>query len=172
MSAGGLTTHESFGWQLLRTRTLKGLGIGFVLLLRYLYGLFYLSAGINKIQRNYAFGEYHLEVFRKQLAQIDPDGIMAWYLAGFLIPSYRFVGIMITLIWWAVAIGLLLGLCTRWAGALAIFATINIGLGGFYDASLIPLGLIALLFVAFPTGHWLGLDRRLHRRYPRSVLFR
>jgi thiosulfate dehydrogenase [quinone] large subunit len=97
---------------------------------------------------------------------------MAAYLTGFLIPNYRLVGIVITLVWAGVAVGLLLGLCTRWAGALAIFATINIGLGGFYDASLIVLGLIALLFVVLPTGHWQGLDRRLHAKYPRSILFR
>jgi thiosulfate dehydrogenase [quinone] large subunit len=164
--------HESFGVALLRTRPLLAAGIGFVLLLRLLYGLFYLFSTINKIQRNYMFGDYPLEIFTKQLAQIDPDGIMAAYLRGFLIPNYHFVGAMVTIIWTAVAVGLLLGLCTRWAGALAIFATINIGLGGFYDASLIPLGLVALLFVVLPTGHWLGLDRRLHQKYPGSPLFR
>jgi thiosulfate dehydrogenase [quinone] large subunit len=49
---------------------------------------------------------------------------------------------------------------------------VNFGLGGFYDASLIPLNLIALLFVVFPTGHWWGLDRRLHQRYPGNWLFK
>lgn len=148
------------------------LGRGSLLGLRYFYGLFYLLAFINKLQQGYAWTDYPKQVFLKQLAQINPDGIMAAYLTGFLIPNYRFVGIVITLVWAGVAVGLLLGLCTRWAGALAIFATINIGLGGFYDASLIVLGLIALLFVVLPTGHWQGLDRRLHAKYPRSILFR
>lgn len=151
---------------------MKKFGIGTVLVLRYLYGLFYLFATINKIQQNYFFSDYPRQVFVKQLAQIDPDGIMAAYLTGFLIPNYHFVGIVVTLVWAAVTVGLLLGLCTRWAGALAIFATINIGLGGFYDASLIPLGLIAVLFVVLPTGRWFGLDKRLQARYPRSLLFR
>jgi hypothetical protein len=26
--------------------------------------------------------------------------------------------------------------------------------------------------VVLPTGHWQGLDRRLHRRHPASMLFR
>lgn len=151
---------------------MKRFGIGVVIFLRYFYGLFYLFATINKLQQGYAWTDYPRQVFTKQLAQIDPNGIMAAYLTGFLIPNYRFVGIVVTLVWAGVAVGLLLGLCTRWAGALAIFATINIGLGGFYDASLIPLGLIALLFVVLPTGHWHGLDRRLHPRYPDSILFR
>lgn len=148
------------------------LGRGSLLGLRYFYGLFYLFAFINKLQQGYAWTDYPKQVFLKQLAQINPDGIMAAYLTGFLIPNYRLVGIVITLVWAGVAVGLLLGLCTRWAGALAIFATINIGLGGFYDASLIVLGLIALLFVVLPTGHWQGLDRRLHAKYPQSILFR
>jgi thiosulfate dehydrogenase [quinone] large subunit len=172
VNATTVASHETFGKALLRTRPLKAAGIGFVLFLRYLYGLFYLFATINKIQRNYMFGDYPLEIFTKQLAQIDPDGIMAAYLRGFLIPNYHFVGAMVTIIWAAVTVGLLLGLCTRWAGALAVFAAINIGLGGFYDASLIPLGLVALLFVVLPTGHWFGLDRRLHREHPASILFR
>jgi thiosulfate dehydrogenase [quinone] large subunit len=154
-------------------RSLAGkLGRGTVLGLRYFYGVFYLLALINKLQMGYAWTDYPKQVFLKQLAQIDPNGLMAAYLTGFLIPNYQFVGIVITLVWAGVAVGLLLGLCTRWAGALAIFATINIGLGGFYDASLIVLGLIALLFVVLPTGHWQGLDRRLHAKHPRSILFR
>ena len=164
--------HAKFGLKMLRAQPLKGIGMGLLLFLRYFYGLFYLFATINKIKRNYMFGDYPKEIFTRQLEQIDPNGIMAAYLQGFLIPNYHLVGAVVTLVWAGVTVGLLLGICTRWAAGLAIFATVNIGLGGFYDASLIPLGLIALLFVALPTGHWSGLDRRLHARYPGSVLFR
>jgi thiosulfate dehydrogenase [quinone] large subunit len=167
-----LASHDAFGLALLRARPLKGVGIGFALLLRYLYGLFFLFATINKIQHNYMFGDYPLEMFNKQLAQINPDGIMAAYLKGFLIPNYHFVGAMVTLLWATVTVGLLLGLCTRWAAVLAIFVCVNIGLGGFYDASLIALGAYAAIFVVLPTGHWFGLDRGLHQRYPQSILFR
>ncbi|MBK6598020.1 MAG: DoxX family membrane protein [Proteobacteria bacterium] len=148
------------------------LGRGAVLGLRYFYGLFYLFAFVNKVQQGYGWTDYPKQVFLKQLAQIDQNGVMAAYLTGFLIPNYRLVGIVVMLVWAGVAVGLLLGLCTRWAGVLALFATVNIGLGGFYDASLIVLGLIALLFIVLPTGHWQGLDRRLHAKYPRSILFR
>lgn len=171
-SAAVPVIHETFGMTLLRSRPLKGTGIGIVLLLRYFYGVFYLLATLNKVQRGYGWTDYPKQVFEKQLAQIDADGIMAAYLTSFLIPHYQFVGTVVTLVWAGVTIGLLLGLCTRWAGLLAIFATVNIGLGGFYDASLILLGLVALLFVVLPTGHWQGLDRRLHRRHPGSILFR
>ena len=73
---------------------------------------------------------------------------------------------------WAVAVGMLLGLCTRTAGLIAIFLMVNFALGGYYDASLIVLNLIALIFVVLPTGHWWGLDRRLHQRHPKSIWFR
>lgn len=172
MSTTTTHAHEAFSLKLLRARPLKGIGIGFTLFLRILYGLFYAFASIDKLRNGYAWTDYPLQVFTKQLAQIDQQGIMAAYMKGFLIPNYQFVGIVITVVWISVAVGLLLGLCTRLAGLLAIFATVNIGLGGFYDASLIPLGLMALLFVALPTGHWLGLDRRLHARHPSSPLFR
>ncbi len=172
MNAAASPSHETFGLPLLRTKPLKAFGIGAVLLLRYLYGLFYLFATVNKIQRNYAFSDYPLEVFTKQLGVVDPEGLMAAYLRSFLIPNYHFVGIVITLVWSGVTVGLLLGLATRWAGALALFATINIGLGGMYDASLIPLGLLGVLFIVTPSGHWFGLDRRLHARHPGSIWFR
>jgi thiosulfate dehydrogenase (quinone) large subunit len=45
-------------------------------------------------------------------------------------------------------------------------------IGGFYDASLIVLGGIALMFILTPSGHWMGLDRRLYARYPGNLLFR
>jgi len=165
-------THEKFSLKLLKSSPAKGIGMGFVLFLRYFFGLFFLFATINKFKQNYMFSDYPKKVFTDQLAQIDPDGIMAAYLTGFLIPNYHLVGVIVTLVWSGVTVGLLLGLCTRWAGALAIFACINIGLGGFYDASLIVIGGIALLFVVLPTGHWSGLDRKMLAKYPGSIWFR
>lgn len=110
--------------------------------------------------------DYPLQMFLKQLEQLDPNTLAAMYLRGFIIPNYPFIGWFITLGEIAVAIGLLFGRCSRWADLLALWITIDIGLGGYYDASLIQPGLIALLFVVLPTGHWPGLDRRLHQPSP------
>jgi thiosulfate dehydrogenase [quinone] large subunit len=159
-------------WSDLRARPLRGIGIAVIVLVRLLYGLFYLGATINKFQRNYMFSDYPLQVFREMLDRVDPASFGAAYLTGFIIPNYHFIGWFITWGELAVTVGLILGLCTRWAGALALWITINIGLTGAGDSSLIVLGLIAVLFIVLPTGHWLGLDRRLHARYPRSILFR
>ncbi|WP_169713954.1 DoxX family membrane protein [Oceanicoccus sagamiensis] len=70
-----------------------------------------------------------------------------------------------------VAIALLLGVTTRLAAGLSFFILLNFAIGGYYDASLIPFFLLSLLFMAFSSGHWLGLDRRLHRQYPHSRWF-
>lgn len=161
-----------FTFGMLRERPLRGLGIGFVLLLRVLFGLFFLGGAVNKFQRNYLFGDYPLEIFTKRLSELDPASFAAGYLEGFIIPNYHFVGWIVA---WGevfVAIGMLLGLMTRSAGLVAVFLMVNFWLGGYGDASLIPLTLIALLFVVLPTGHWRGLDRGLHARHPANLLFR
>ena len=166
------STRPAFGLKLIKQKPLKALGVGFLLLLRLLFGIFFAGATFNKVQRDYMFSDYPLDLFTKRLSEIDPSSLQAQYLEGFIIPNSQFVGWVVTWGEGAVAIGLLLGLMTRSAGLVAIFLMVNFGLGGFYDASLIPLNLIALLFVIFPTGHWWGLDRRLHQRYPDNWLFK
>jgi len=166
------TQSPAFKFSLFKTRPWFALGVGTVLFLRFLYGVFFLIGTLNKYKRNYLFSDYPLELFTSRLEQIDPNGIMAAYLQSFLIPHYRFVGVCVVLIWTAATVGLLLGLATRWAAALALFACVNIGLGGFYDASLIPLGIIPLIIMLLPTGHWCGMDRRLHAKYPQAIAFR
>jgi thiosulfate dehydrogenase [quinone] large subunit len=165
-------TRAAFGLKLLRERPLKGIGIGFVLLLRILFGIFFAGGAANKFMRDYLFGDYPLDLFTKRLAELDPASFPARYLESFIIPNYHFVGWVVAWGEVAVAVGMLLGLMTRSAGLVAVFLMVNFGLGGYYDASLIPLNLIALLFVVLPTGHWLGLDRRLNQRYPQSIWFK
>jgi thiosulfate dehydrogenase [quinone] large subunit len=165
-------TRPAFGWHEFRAMPLRGLGIGLTLALRVLYGLFYLFAAVNKFQHDYLFSDYLRDVLIRQLGEIDPESFGTLYLEHFAIPFYRFCSWFVAWGETAVAIGLLLGLCTRWAGALALWITINIALSGMADASLLVLGLLALLFIVLPTGHWRGLDRTLHSRHPRSILFR
>lgn len=67
---------------------------------------------------------------------------------------------------------LLLGIATRAGAALALWLMVMFATGGYYEASLIPLRLIAALLIVLPTGHWLGTDRRLHQKHPRSIWLR
>jgi len=166
------TLPEPFNLRYLRQRPLSGTGRGLLLLLRVLFGVFFLSAAFNKFQQNYLFSEYPLKVFTQRLTEIDPNSFGAWNLQNFIIPNYQLIGWIVAWGELAAAVGLLLGLCTRTAALIAIFLMVNFALGGYYDASLIVLNLMALPFVLLPTGHWWGLDRRLHQRYPRSIWFR
>ena len=147
-------------------------GAVLVLVLRYLFALFFVGAALNKFSRNYLFGDYLREIFVARLAELDPASFGYAFLQNFGIPWYRPIAWVVTWGEAAVAIGLLLGLATRWSAGLAIWLMVMFGIGGYYDASLIALSAIAALFVIFPTGHWFGMDRRLHRERPQSIWFR
>jgi thiosulfate dehydrogenase [quinone] large subunit len=147
-------------------------GISLVLLLRYLYGFFFFGAGINKITGGWLSTDKLHQVFTARLAELEPGSLGAAFLENFGLPMYVPIAWVVTIVEFAVAVSLWLGLATRTGGLLAIWLMAMFAIGGYYDASLIPLWAIAALFVVFPTGHWLGLDRRLHRRYPYSVWFR
>lgn len=161
-----------WNWSAFRARPGRMLGISLVLALRYLFGLFFLSAGINKLNAAWPWSDKLQQVFTERLAELDAGTLGAQFLAQFGIPYYLPIAWVVTLVELVVPVCLFLGLCTRLGGALAVWLMVMFAIGGYYDASLIPLWLIAGLFVVLPTGHWLGLDRRLHQKYPRSPWFR
>ena len=74
-----------FTLKFLRANPLRGTGIGLVLLLRLLFGIFFLGGAVNKFQRNYMFGDYPLDLFTKRLTEIDPASFPAMYLEKFII---------------------------------------------------------------------------------------
>jgi thiosulfate dehydrogenase [quinone] large subunit len=61
---------------------------------------------------------------------------------------------------------LLLGLTTRPAAAVSFFILINLAIGGYYDASLLPFFLLDIIFLLWPSGQWLDLDHWLSGRTP------
>ena len=133
---------------------------------------FFLGSSYNKISAGWLWSDYARGVFESRLAEIDPASFSGKFLSQFAIPWYPLVAWVVTLSVIAVTISLALGLATRFGAALAVWLMVMFAIGGYYDASLIPLWLIAALFVIFPTGQWYGLDRRLHARYPASPWFR
>jgi thiosulfate dehydrogenase [quinone] large subunit len=66
---------------------------------------------------------------------------------------------------------LLLGLTTRPAAAVSFFILLNLTIGGYYDASLLPFFLLNIIFLRWPSGQWLGLDHWFSRRYPGTRAF-
>jgi thiosulfate dehydrogenase [quinone] large subunit len=155
-----------------RAAPARTLGISFVLLLRYLMALFFLGSSINKVSQGWLWSDYAQGVFEARLTELDPASVGATFLSSFAIPWYPLVAWTVTLTVITVTISLALGLMTRVGGALAVWVMVMFAIGGYYDASLIPLWLIAALFIVLPTGQWFGLDRTLHARFPGSPWFR
>ena len=172
---------RAFNWSLasFRAAPLKYVGVTTVIFIRYFMGLFFFAAGINKLRNGWAWTDYLKGVFEARVADLtaltEPSAIEAFglmYLKTFGIPLHLPIGILVTLGELGAGLGFFLGLGTRWAGAVAMFLMFNFGIGGYYDASLIPLCILALVIVLTPSGHWLGLDRRFALRYVGALWFR
>lgn len=69
-------------------------------------------------------------------------------------------------------IGLLPGLTTRWAAGMSFVILVNLAISGYYGALLIPFFILNFIFLAWPSGFWLGLNRKLARQYPSARWFR
>jgi thiosulfate dehydrogenase [quinone] large subunit len=141
------------------------------LLFRTLFGVFWLAAGINKISKDWLTTDTMQRIFLERLTEIPPDTFAVFYLQHFAIPFYQLIAWFVTCGEIYAGLGLLLGCTTRWAAAMSFFILINLAAGGYYDASLIPFFILNIIFVIWPSGRWLGLDRWLARRYPESPLF-
>jgi uncharacterized membrane protein YphA (DoxX/SURF4 family) len=116
--------------------------------------------------------ELTMEIFLDRLTEMPPDSFAVFYLQSFAIPLYKLVAIVVTVGELYAAIGLLLGLTTRWAAWMSFFILLNLAIGGYYDASLIPFFLLNILFLTRPSGQCFGVDRWLAKRYPDSRWFR
>ena len=163
---------DPFRWSNFRTQPFRSLGRVFVLFNRWVFGLFYLFAAINKFRGGYLFTDRLKVTLEQRVPELDPGSFAVTFIEVFAVPFYVPISWMIAWGELAAGVGLLLGLCTRWAAAAALFFIVMFGIGGFYDASLIVLGAIALMFILTPSGRWMGLDRRLAQRYPGNILFR
>ena len=141
------------------------------LILRSLFGVFWLAAGINKITKEWLTTDTLEQAFLQRLTELPPDSFAVFYLQTLAIPLSVPIAWVVTVGEIYVAIGLLFGVTTRLAAAASFFILFNFAIGGYYDASLIPFFLLSLLFMAYSSGHWLGFDRTLHRRYPVSKWF-
>lgn len=168
----GDTAVRSLSVTEFRTAPLRALGIALVILLRYLMAVFFLGSTINKLVNGWLWSDYGRQVFEQRLAELDPTSFGALFLAKFAIPFHLPVAWIFVFTTVAVTVSFTLGLATRLGGVAAFWLMTMIGIGGYYDASLLPLWGVAALMVILPTGRWFGLDRRFHARYPHSPWFR
>jgi len=156
----------------IRQHPVQTLGIVLHLVLRTLFGIFWLAAGINKLNKGWLSTDILQQIFLDRLTEMPPDSFAVWYLQSFAIPLYKLVAVVVTFGELYAAIGLLFGLTTRWAAGMSFFILLNLAIGGYYDASLIPFFILNVIFLLWPSGQWLGFDRILARRYPDSRWFR
>lgn len=158
------------GW--MRRHPVRFTGIVLHLVFRTLFAAFWLAAGLNKIRKGWLTSDILKRIFEDRLTEMPPDSFQVQYLQSFAIPLYKLVALIVACGELYVGIGLLLGLTTRWAAGVSLFILVNLSLGGYYDASLIPFFILSIVLMSRSSGHWLGLDGRLSRRYPKSRWFR
>jgi len=130
-----------------------------LIVLRTLFGLFWLFAGINKLRGRWLTTDKLEQIYLQRLTELEPGTLQAGYLELFALPLYRPIAWILTIAEFSVALGLLLGFKTRWAAGIALFILFNLSIGGYYDASLLPFFVLAIIFVWKPTGEWFGLDQ-------------
>ena len=154
-----------------RQHPLRMTGIVLHLMLRTLFGLFWIAAGVNKLQKDWLTTDILRQIFADRLTELHPDSLQVMFLQDFAIPFYKLVAVFVTVSELYVGVALLLGLTTRWAAGIALVNLLGFSAGGYYDASLIPFFALGIMMMSWPSGRWLGLDGPLSRRYPGSRWF-
>jgi thiosulfate dehydrogenase [quinone] large subunit len=165
-------TLDTAIWPSPRRAPLRFTGTALLVFFRLFYGLFFFLAGVNKMMKGWGYASYLEEVFAQRLTELNPESFAALYLEKFGIPFATPISFVVAYGELLAGLGLLLGLMTRSAAILAFFILVNIAIGGYYDASLLPFFALNITFLFYPLGRKFGLDRFLHHRYPQSRWFR
>ncbi len=160
----------TWGW--IKTHPVRFFGLSLHLLLRTLFAIFWLAAGINKVMKEWLTSDILKQIFLDRLTEMPPDAFASMFLQHFAIPCYVLVAWVVTIGEIYSAIGLLVGFTTRVAAGVSMFILAGFAIGGYYDASLIPFFVLNAAFLWWPSGLWMGLDRRLAKRNPDSRWFR
>ncbi len=156
----------------IKAHPLRFSGIILHLLLRTLFAIFWLSAGINKVNKDWLSSDILKQIFLDRLTEMPPDAFASLFLQNFALPLWVLVAWVITVGEIASAVGLLFGIMTRVAAGISLFILVGLAVGGYYDASLIPFFLLNAAFLWWPSGLWMGVDRTLAQRYPGVRWFR
>jgi thiosulfate dehydrogenase [quinone] large subunit len=171
MTSASSTVESVWTAQRWRQHPLRMTGIVLHLVLRGLFGLFWIAAGMNKLRKDWLTTDILKRIFEDRLTEMHPDSLQVMFLQDFAIPFYKLVAVFVTFSELYVGVALLLGLTTRWAAAIALINLLGFSAGGYYDASLIPFFTLCIIMMSWPSGRWLGLDGRLSRKYPGSPWF-
>lgn len=160
------TTPFSWGLGWAKQYPVKYFGVVLNILFRFLFGLFFLLAGVNKVRKDWMFSDILEDIFLQRLTELNPSSFAYMYLADFALPLYPLVAWVVVVGEIVVGIGLIFGIATRLSSFGGFFILFNLAIGGYYDASLLPFFILNIIFIVYPSGHWLGFDGKLKSKYP------
>lgn len=152
---------------------IRATGIILFLAGRTVFSIFFLYGFWFKLVRGWLWSDLMHNYFTKRLIEqplLNP--FQALYLEHFAIPLAIQIAWIVTVGELVIGIGLLFGIAVRANAAFALFLVLNFAAGGYYNITLPPFMIFALLMMIFPSGHWLGLDKSLHNKYPDSIWFK
>lgn len=197
MPVTNVATEFKWDKSAFRESPLKSIGILSLLVLRYFFGAYFFIGSYYKLSKNWLWTDTLKIFFQHQLAtlnqlndifihqlhgnrffsSVEPNAPLyafePYYLEHFAIPFYLPIAWVVTLGELMVGISLVLGLAVRIHSAIALFILVNFAAGGYFQFhTSFPLMFCALLFMCLPSGHWLGLDKKLHEKYPDSFWFK
>ena len=150
----------------------KTAGIVVFLAGRYLFAAFFLYGFWHKLVKGWLWTDVMHKHFTERLGELAPCSFQAQYLENFAIPLAMPIAWIVTVGELIIGICLLLGLAVRINAAFALFLVLNFAAGGYYNLTLPPFMVFSVLMMVLPSGHWLGLDRKLHEKHPASLWFR
>lgn len=164
----------NFDWSpdYLKKHPLKTVGITLFLVGRYIFAAFFLYGFWHKLVKGWLWTDLMHSYFTERLGELAPGSFQALYLEHFAIPLALPIAWIVTIGELIIGICLVLGLTVRANAAFALFLVLNFAAGGYYNLTLPPFMLFSILMMLLPSGHWLGLDRKLHEQYPDSPWFR
>ena len=149
------------------------IGITLFLAGRYLFAIFFLYGFWHKLVKGWLWSDKMHNFFVQRLnAPPQLNDFQALYLDQFAIPLAFPIAWIVTVGELIIGLGLVFGFAVRANAAFALFLVLNFAAGGFYNLTLPPFMLFAIMMMLFPSGHWLGLDKQLNRKYPNSIWFR
>ncbi|WP_322494245.1 DoxX family membrane protein [Chloroflexus sp.] len=130
-----------------RSSTLwKAARVGLVLL-RYAFGATFAYGAYHKITRGWLTTPVMRQHFEQRLSEIAQNSFSAAYLRHFAIPLYRPIAWILTIGQVIVAISMLTGKGVRPSAALALFLLANISAGSYFNASMPPYLITAILLM-------------------------
>ncbi len=151
---------------------LKSSGVILFLAGRYLFASFFLYGFWHKLVKGWLWSDLMHDFFSKRLAELPAGSFQAIYLEQFAIPMAFPIAWIVTIGELIIGLGLVFGVAVRANAAFALFLVLNFAAGGYYNLTLPPFMVYALLMMLLPSGRWLGLDGKLHERHPNSIWYK